>query len=250
MPEQGKTERSEEEITYSAYIFPSDPQKITTSDLTRFSPLPLGSEKEVRKWILQQREGKSQIPEPLAKRRFITFGDVVFYLVMVLLVLGTFLLKNAGNGAPTSFAGYSLMQVLSGSMESEIPKGSLVIAKQVEASELQIGDDITYLSGPATTITHRIVGIIENYADTGQRAFTTQGIMNSGPDSQPVPAVNVVGKVVFHNYILGVILGFIRENWMILLALLILVAGFFEALRCALQKGKTKAENRGMEDSL
>ena len=47
-------------------------------------------------------------------------------------------------------------------------------------------------------IRDRIVGIIENYENTGQRAFTTQGIMNAQPDKQPVPAVNVVGKVVFH----------------------------------------------------
>ena len=63
---------------------------------------------------------------------------------------------------------------------------------------LQIGDDITYMANQTTSVTHRIVGIMENYENTGQRAFEAQGVMNSEPDRQPVPAVNVVGKVVYH----------------------------------------------------
>ncbi|MFQ9798525.1 MAG: signal peptidase I [Clostridia bacterium] len=126
----------------------------------------------------------------------------MFYLVLIAVVVGVLFISGKESG-PKSFAGYSAFTVLSGSMESEIPKGSLVVTKQVDPSELQIGDDITYLSNPTTTITHRIVGITENYADTGQRAFTTQGVMNSAPDKQPVPAANVVGRSCITAFLLA-----------------------------------------------
>ena len=137
----------------------------------------------------------------------------------------------------------SAFTVLSGSMESEIPKGSLVVTKQVDPSELQIGDDITYLSNPTTTITHRIVGITENYADTGQRAFTTQGVMNSAPDKQPVPAANVVGKVMYHSLFVGRAVSFLKEHWLVLLVLAVLLLGLLRALKVAFGKDGTDTED-------
>ena len=116
------------------------------------------------------------------------------------MIVAALFVRTTSDGAPRSLAGYSGMIVLTESMQSEIPKGSLVIAQQVDPETLQIGDDITYMANQTTSVTHRIVGINENYENTGQRAFQTQGIMNDQPDSQPVPAVNVVGKVVFHSY--------------------------------------------------
>lgn len=162
--------------------------------------------------------------------------DVAFYAVLVALVIGVLIFKSNGNGAPTSFAGYSAFTVLSESMQSEIPKGSLVITKQIEPQGLNIGDDITYMNGPDTTVTHRIIGIIEQYQDTGQRAFITKGIMNDDPDKAPVPAVNIVGKVVFHDYTLGQILEFIQQYWYFIILFLVLFSGFFVAIRKLFEK--------------
>lgn len=147
-------------------------------------------------------------------------GEVVFYGLLVLLILSALFIRTAGDGAPKSLAGYSGMIVLTESMQSEIPKGSLVIAKQVDGNTLEIGDDITYMANQTTSVTHRIVGIVENYENTGERAFETQGVMNDRPDNQLVPAVNVVGKVVFHSEVLGTIAGFIGDYWPALLIVL------------------------------
>ena len=116
-------------------------------------------------------------------------------------------------------------------MQSEIPKGSLVIAQQVDPETLEIGDDITFMANQTTTVTHRIIGIIEDYEGTGQRAFETQGIMNDEPDAQPVPAVNVVGKVIFHSLVLGYIASFIGNYWPFLLFALAVVIGLIIALK-------------------
>ena len=150
-------------------------------------------------------------------------GECVFYGLLLLLILSAVFVRTTSDGSPRSLAGYSGMIVLTESMQSEIPKGSLVITKTVDPQSLQIGDDITYMANQTTSVTHRIIGIIENYENTGQRAFQTQGIMNDQPDSQPVPAVNVVGKVVFHSETLGVVASFIGSCWPLLLFALAVV---------------------------
>lgn len=165
-----------------------------------------------------------QSKKPSQKRRGLKiFGSVVFYTALLLLIVSALLIRAAGNGSPHSFAGFTGMVVMSESMQSEIPKGSLVVAQHVDPKTLKIGDDITCLANPTTTVTHRIVGIIENYENTGQRAFQTQGIMNPHPDKLPVPAANVVGKVVYHSIVLGMIAEFISKYWVILLLALVLI---------------------------
>ena len=147
-------------------------------------------------------------------------GECVFYGLLLLLILSAVFVRTTSDGSPRSLAGYSGMIVLTESMQSEIPKGSLVITKTVDPQSLQIGDDITYMANQTTSVTHRIVGITENYENTGQRAFQTQGIMNREPDKQMVPAVNVVGKVVFHSEVLGTVASFIGQYWPFLLFIL------------------------------
>ncbi|MFQ9798453.1 MAG: hypothetical protein ACLR23_05460 [Clostridia bacterium] len=59
---------------------------------------------------------------PLFKEKApLSIGDVVFYLVLIAVVVGVLFISGKESG-PKSFAGYSAFTVLSGSMESEIPK--------------------------------------------------------------------------------------------------------------------------------
>ena len=157
-------------------------------------------------------------------------GECVFYGLLLLLLLGAVFVRTTSDGSPRSLAGYSGMIVLTESMQSEIPKGSLVITKTVDPQSLQIGDDITYMANQTTSVTHRIVGITENYENTGQRAFQTQGIMNREPDKQTVPAINVVGKVVFHSEVLGTVASFIGQYWPLLLFILAVAFGLLYVL--------------------
>ena len=184
------------------------------------APMPEAKEKPAGQKSKPKHSAKSR---PKKGRAGKIIGEVVFYGLLLLLIVAALFVRTTSDGAPKSLAGYSGMIVLTESMQSEIPKGSLVITKTVEAETLQIGDDITYMANQTTSVTHRIVGIIENYENTGQRAFQTQGIMNAQPDSQPVPAVNVVGKVVFHSETLGVVASFIGSYWPLLLFALAVV---------------------------
>ena len=180
------------------------------------------------------------------KKKFAWIGEIIFYGMLIALILGAFLIRSNSDGRPISIAGYSAFTVLTGSMESEIPKGSLVIAKTVEPETLQIGDDITYMSGPTSTITHRIIGITEKYLDTNERAFETQGVMNANPDKNPVPAVNVVGKVVYHNKVLGQIATFASNNWPFLIFILIVAIALFTILKRVLRDDKSDKKDKSV----
>ncbi len=234
------------------YILPSETEKITPEDLERFPPVLLGDETAARKWMERAcalDEGSERpdlTPEEKRQQRKAKgkgiLGDLLFYAALAAFVLGVFLFQSSREGAPTTFMGFSAMRVLTSSMEREIPQGSLIITQHVDPKTLEVGDDITYLSGLNATITHRIVAITENYSGSGQRAFTTQGIMNESPDSLLVPEANVVGKVIFHSLALGKFLYFVRQYWMWLLALAVLFVGLCRSLRVVFSESKKERE--------
>ena len=68
--------------------------------------------------------------------------------------------------------------------------------------------------------------------------------MNAQPDKQPVPAVNVVGKVVFHSETLGLAASFIRSYWPLLLLVLAVGLALIHVLGRIFKKSslKKKAE--------
>lgn len=83
--------------------------------------------------------------------------------------------------------------VLSGSMEPAYPTGALLYVRTCAASDVQVGDAITFvLNEDLELATHRVVAI-----DAGRRQFTTQGDANETPDAAPVAFENLVGKPAF-----------------------------------------------------
>ena len=93
--------------------------------------------------------------------------------------------------------GMQAYNVISGSMEPEIPVGSLVLVKKCDAEELQTGDVIAFYSN-GTVVTHRLVEI-----DSEKKELTTKGDANSSVDFRPVPYADVIGRVEKHIPVLG-----------------------------------------------
>lgn len=176
-------------------------------------------------------ELEQSLPAKKQKKKFGWLGELIFYAVLIVLVVGAFFIRSNSDGRPTLIAGFSAFVVKTGSMQAEIPQGSLVITKQVDPKSLQVGDDITFMVNQTATITHRIIGITEDFNGTGQRAFETQGIMNKEPDKNLVPAVNVVGKVVFHSKVIGKMAIFVGKNWPIMLYAAVVIGGMFVVLK-------------------
>ncbi|MCJ7843678.1 signal peptidase I [Lederbergia sp. NSJ-179] len=114
--------------------------------------------------------------------------STLFIILLVCAVLIVISSRAAG-GEPSLF-GYQLKTVLSGSMEPEMPVGSIIFIQLAEKKEtFKSGDVITFKTKDDILVTHRIIEV----QDSGQR-FITKGDNNNGPDVEPVLAQNVVGK--------------------------------------------------------
>jgi signal peptidase len=172
--------------------------------------------------------------------------NIVFYLVMTFIIILVYLFANnqAESGPPRNFFGYSPMTILTTSMQSVLPKDSLIITKYVDPDSLVIGDDITFLLENNTTMTHRIIDIQENIAGTRERGFKTQGVDNPLPDEDIVYGPNVVGKVIYNSLLLGQILLLIRENLIIVFILLVLIIWFIFYLKKYLVLRKISQTNK------
>lgn len=119
-------------------------------------------------------------------------------LIIVLLIVAIILV------GPTLVGGKTLA-VLSGSMEPEIPVGSIVIVMDEEASNLQFGDIATYRMNGDTMVTHRV---LENNIEEKYLIF--KGDANDVPDANPILYSDVEGKVLFHLPLLGYLSIYIR----------------------------------------
>lgn len=82
--------------------------------------------------------------------------------------------------------------VISGSMRPAMDVGDVVIVAKVPADVVGQGDIIQFRTEHAPVM-HRVVEISQE----SPRLFVTKGDANDQPDSDPVLAANVVGKVVY-----------------------------------------------------
>lgn len=111
-------------------------------------------------------------------------GTVIMIMVILICVPFT---------VPKLF-GLTLYGVETASMEPEYPVGSVLYVKEVEASEVEVGDAITYSLGTDTELvmTHRVIE--KNEAD---QTFITKGDANEAEDAEPISFSRLLGKPVF-----------------------------------------------------
>jgi signal peptidase len=104
--------------------------------------------------------------------------------------------------------GFEVLVVQSGSMEPNYHVGSLVYVKPVDASELEIGDVITFELGGGVRGTHRIIEVLD---DNGNLSFRTKGDNNDDADFNPIFPEAIVGEVKFAIPHLGFLITYIQQ---------------------------------------
>ena len=152
------------------------------------------------------------------------------------------MLARKGSG-PKTIAGYSALSVLSRSMQSEIPQGSLVITHQINPGSIKVGDAITYMVSPTTSVTHQVIAIYSNYQNKGMPYFQTKGVDNSAPDKELVAASNVLGKVIWHVPYVGRIAKTAGNNALQIFIALIVLGALLWALYLCLRYIFSPASN-------
>ena len=112
--------------------------------------------------------------------------------------------------------GYEVYEVVSGSMEPEIPVGSVLYVKAADLSQVAEGEIIAYQDVDAV-VAHRVV---HNRTSLGE--FVTKGDANNTEDREPIPYGAVVGRVEMTIPVLGMFLAFfstvIGKVYLILIA--------------------------------
>lgn len=149
-------------------------------------------------------------------------GIVTLFLFVVLFLV---MFQKFSNNRMT-LGNIYVFQVASQSMLPEYKVGDIIVVRKVEPSELEIGDDVTYMAlgsdFAGLTITHRI---IRKRVDNGKYYFVTQGIANTGEDPE-ISGDNIYGKVVYHTILFSLV-GRLMTNMIIYYLLFISVGVAF-----------------------
>lgn len=115
-------------------------------------------------------------------------SNILFVVLAVSLILAilAFLIPR--------FTSIQYRAVRTGSMEPEIPVGSVVVVVPTPEEQIQVGDDVTYITQSNQIVTHRVLGI-----DRDNGVFTTYGVANGMENTDPpVRYENIIGVAKFH----------------------------------------------------
>lgn len=151
----------------------------------------------------------------------------ILYYVLFLVIVLPFLIFNLTliiksklyPDKIADFMGYKPFIVMSGSMETTINIGDLVIVKKVNSSSIHTGDIIAFKNGNIV-ISHRVKEVIN---DSGTYKFKTKGDNNNVADDFIVSSDAIEG--IFVNKIsgLGSILLFLGKPIGLLMVILVII---------------------------
>ena len=155
----------------------------------------------------------------------------IAYLVLILLLVALvlYLLVARISGKVPSLFGYSVVRIVTPSMDPKIPVGSFVLIKKAAPEEIEPGDIITfYTDDPdpliaGKTITHRVLAVS---CEDGKYVFQTKGdnqATNPVPDAYPARGEKLVGRYVCGMLPVTAIVTLYREHLPIALLVTILI---------------------------
>jgi len=127
---------------------------------------------------------------------FTGIGIAACIILIPIVIINIVLIVNSFSSKGLPQIGGVLPQVvMTGSMSPEIEAGDLIISKQTDPEEIQIGDVITFYdpSGNGEMIeTHRVTDIVVH--EHGTKTWLTKGDNNNVQDSEPVPFENLIAR--------------------------------------------------------
>lgn len=125
-------------------------------------------------------------------------GNILYILlfIVVILMLIVVILQRASNNT-ISLGGYRIFTVATGSMVPKYEVSDVLVAKEIDPSEIKVGDDIVYLGKEGSfkdkVVTHQVISIEE---ENGNYKIITKGIANIEQDPE-ITQDQVFGKIVY-----------------------------------------------------
>lgn len=125
-------------------------------------------------------------------------GNILYTIIfiVVVLMLVVVVLQRASNNT-VALGGYRIFTVATGSMIPKYEVSDVLIAKEIEPSEIKEGDDVVYKGEVGSfkdrVVTHQVISAKE---EDGKYKFITKGIANTEADPE-ITQDQVYGKIVY-----------------------------------------------------
>ena len=186
-----------------------------------------------------------------ATRILKTTVSAIWWLILVgaIVLVFTLIAAHMRGEVPRVF-GYSLINIISGSMEPDIQPGDYILIKNVDPAEVEKGDIICFYSTDPTIYgypnTHKVVE--EPYVQDGEYYYVTKGTANPLPDTQPAEGGRLIGRYVTNLKALTSFLSFITNNMLVVivlplgLAMIVMFAGSVITAKKSVQQAADQAE--------
>jgi signal peptidase len=161
-----------------------------------------------------------------------------FVVAIVMTAVGLLVIPRLAN--------WTVLVVLSGSMEPVMPTGGLALVEPVDAAAIKVGDVVTFPipDHPGALVSHRVTAI---ELDAGIPVLLTKGDANETPDAWRTPASSVSGKVAVTVPYLGHAAQLMRTPGGFLLVLIVpamlIVLGELGTIAQELRKMRQKSPN-------
>ena len=166
-------------------------------------------------------------------------------LVPILLInIWIMVQANTNKDEIPSVFGYKPFIVLSGSMETEIYKGDLIISKEVDPETLKVNDIIAFRDAEDTVTTHRIIEIVDR---DGEKLFITKGDNNNSQDQNLVELKDVEGLYVLRIPGIGTFMNSLAEPTTVIIAVLAITLAFIVGFSISSKKQRDEEKKEFLE---
>ena len=149
--------------------------------------------------------------DKIEKNIIFKIGKVLLYILVVMLLFVIIVQKVTNNNL--AIGGYRVFMVASGSMKPEYVVGDVLFSKTETASNINIGDNVTYKGEKGNLkgmiITHKV---IEKEEREGKVYYVTKGLANNAKDPE-ITYEQIYGKVAYKTVVLSLIGRVMSKPW-------------------------------------
>ncbi len=184
-------------------------------------------------------------------RKILTVLPKIFYdiLIVFCVLLTVVIVLQRITNSNQSFYGIRIFSVISGSMVPKYDIGEVVICKDVNPAEIEIGDVIVYRGnvGELTNrlVMHEVVSI--DIDEIGYRIFHVKGLQNTAGDPDVMES-QVLGEVVFKSVILTFLYALATSVYSSFIIIVILVINVFVSFKPSKKPKQLGAHIEPVED--
>lgn len=181
---------------------------------------------------------KTRVMKKILKIVFKLLYQMLIILCVLLIAIIVFQKVTESN---RSVGGYRIFRVITGSMIPEYDVGEVVIAKETNPADIEVGDDIVYQGQfgdyNGKIIMHKVTQV--DVDENNNRTFHAKGLHNNSVEDPQINPNQIYGVVKFKSKILSVLYKLATSIYSSFVIITILVLNVFMSFKFS---GKSKIE--------